>query len=391
MTGDITVRRATLDDDAALQRIDRETWAPDNAVARAPGPDDVFFARSGPDGVLLACDDAEVIGYVKLRPATGVPSNAHVMAIHGLAVRPAARGRRVARRLLNSAEDAARSAGATRLSLRVLGSNAGARALYAKQGYRIIGMYPGEFLLPRGDGGAVVPTDDVLMVKDLHDGAPGAALPILEASYDAVRSFVSTVDDARSWVASGCEGWAVRDLIWHCGMDTQRALVALHTVVAEPCDRDAVTYWSDWPGRAGAVNARRFVRVVASMYADTAQLTEEYLESCAAVLDAARRTGEAVHVATRGHVLTAGDLMRTLAVEATLHQLDLVRDLPDAPGPSVDGLAELRLTLDGLLAHPVSTEMGDVRYALIAIGRDEPTALEETMLGEHVSRLPLLA
>ena len=53
------------------------------------------------------------------------------------------------------------------------------------------------------------------------------------------------------------------------------------------------------------------------------------------------------------------DLMRTLAVEATIHDLDLDSALPDAAGPARQGPAETRRALDGPLVHRVSIETWD--------------------------------
>ncbi|WP_329273219.1 maleylpyruvate isomerase N-terminal domain-containing protein [Streptomyces pseudovenezuelae] len=48
-----------------------------------------------------------------------------------------------------------------------------------------------------------------------------------------------------SWRPTGCAGWAVRDLVFHCAGDAQRALAALRTPAAGPPDRGAVTYWRE--------------------------------------------------------------------------------------------------------------------------------------------------
>lgn len=53
-------------------------------------------------------------------------------------------------------------------------------------------------------------------------------------------------------------------------------------------------------------------------------------------------------IETQGHVLAIGDLMRTLAVEATIHHLDMIVSLPGAPEPSREELAQVRWCLDGL-------------------------------------------
>jgi hypothetical protein len=64
-------------------------------------------------------------------------------------------------------------------------------------------------------------------------------------------------------------------------------------------------------------------------------------------------------------------LLRTLAVEAAVHHLDLEPVLPDTPGPSV--LAEVRRVLDGLLGECSPSAMG--RRSLHP-GRHRPIAHE---------------
>jgi hypothetical protein len=96
-------------------------------------------------------------------------------------------------------------------------------------------------------------------------------------------------------------------------------------------------------------------------------------------------------VRTQGHVLAVGDLLSTLAVEATVHQLDLTVDLPGADGPAPSGLAEVRRVLDGLLGGPVAAAWPDDRYALVATGRADPTPDEARELGSLVARLPVFS
>ncbi|MET8076822.1 maleylpyruvate isomerase N-terminal domain-containing protein [Streptomyces sp. NPDC005303] len=64
---------------------------------------------------------------------------------------------------------------------------------------------------------------------------------VLRAAYEAFAAVVRPLGDEESWRPTGCVGWAVRDLVFHCAGDAQRALVALHTPAAEPADRDTVT------------------------------------------------------------------------------------------------------------------------------------------------------
>jgi uncharacterized protein (TIGR03083 family) len=215
---------------------------------------------------------------------------------------------------------------------------------------------------------------------------------VLRAAYEAFAAVVRPLGDEESWRPTGCTGWAVRDLVFHCAGDAQRALVALHTPAAGPPDRDAVTYWRDWaPDPAGAANGRRWNRVCAGMFLDFRQLRDLYLETTAATVRAAADTPAELRVSTQGHVLTAADLVSTLAVEATVHHLDLVTDLPDAPGPAPEGLAAVRATLDGLLGRPLPLDWSDEHYARAATGRAPLTDADRLALGADGDRFPLFS
>ncbi|MFD3536967.1 GNAT family N-acetyltransferase [Streptomyces sp. NPDC058664] len=156
-------RGAEAGDEDALAALDRAAWSPLHAVLPAPVPpyEPFFDARHRPEDHLVAVRGGAVVGYVRVVPPTPLAANAHVRQIQGLVVAGPARGRGVARALLRAAADKARADGALRITLRVLGHNAPARALYASEGFAVEGVLPGEFLL---DGAYV---DDVLMGRSL--------------------------------------------------------------------------------------------------------------------------------------------------------------------------------------------------------------------------------
>ncbi|MFD7291059.1 GNAT family N-acetyltransferase [Streptomyces sp. NPDC059863] len=163
---DAQIRPALLSDDGPLGELDRATWSSLHAVSPRPEPPygPFFDALHRPEDFLVAeVDDERIAGYVRVVRSTPLASNAHVRQIQGLAVHEWARGRGVARALLRAAALHARNQGARRLTLRVLGHNAPARALYEAEGYVVEGVLPGEFFL---DGGYV---DDVLMGISLTD------------------------------------------------------------------------------------------------------------------------------------------------------------------------------------------------------------------------------
>ncbi|MFJ4712164.1 GNAT family N-acetyltransferase [Streptomyces sp. NPDC088785] len=157
------IRFAAQDDEDALGRLDRATWSPLHAVLPAPRPPypPFFSDRFGPRDHIVAELDGALVGYVRVGYPTGLVANAHVRQIQGLAVADAARGRGVGRMLVRAAVGLARRQGARRITLRVLGHNAPARALYASEGFVVEGVLPEEFLL---EGGYV---DDVFMGRAL--------------------------------------------------------------------------------------------------------------------------------------------------------------------------------------------------------------------------------
>ncbi|MFI5755400.1 GNAT family N-acetyltransferase [Streptomyces sp. NPDC051569] len=162
------IRPAVHSDAAVLAELDHRTWSPLHAVTPKPQPpyDPFFDARHRPEEYLVAEADGPggedlVVGYIRVARPTSLASNAHVRQIQGLVVHPEARGRGIARALLRAAALHACNQGARRLTLRVLGHNAPARALYEAEGYVVEGVLPGEFHL---DGRYV---DDVFMAISL--------------------------------------------------------------------------------------------------------------------------------------------------------------------------------------------------------------------------------
>lgn len=207
---------------------------------------------------------------------------------------------------------------------------------------------------------------------------------VLDASYGALLGVVAALDDDIGWRATRCAGWTVRDLVHHLLTDAQRGLVALHTPASGAADVDAVSYWAAWqPDTPGADAGRRGTRIMASAWSSVEPIAGLYAETATAVLVAGATRSGGELVATQGHVLTVDDLFRTLAVEATVHQLDL-----RLGKPSEAGLTETRRVLDGLLGWPAPIADAN-RYALISTGRERLTDEEADMFGAAAERLPL--
>ncbi len=159
----IEIRVARAADEAQLARLDRVSWTPQSgfpSVTRQAGG--LFFtAGSPPQAHLVGTIDGAVVGYIRLGAPSPLPEEAHVLAVHGLAVAPEARRRGVATALLAAAEQKARDRGARKLSLRVLSTNPTAIRLYTQLGFQQEARLVGEFFI---DGHYV---DDLILAKHL--------------------------------------------------------------------------------------------------------------------------------------------------------------------------------------------------------------------------------
>ena len=157
----LEIRPADAADEEALAAIDRAAWTPLSSPGRARRRRAVLHEWTRPRDVLVAVEDGEIAGYVRLVRASRFASSDHVVTVNGIAVDPARQGRGIGRALMDAAIAEARRRRARRLTLRVFSPNEPARRLYESAGFVVEGVLRGEFFL---DGEYV---DDVLMALDL--------------------------------------------------------------------------------------------------------------------------------------------------------------------------------------------------------------------------------
>lgn len=197
---------------------------------------------------------------------------------------------------------------------------------------------------------------------------------LLEETYAALAQVVTDLRDEDAWTPTGCTGWAVHDLVWHLHADAARGLVAAHSPAGREPDCDAVAYWRAWGSDPEADERnRRLTRVEAGLH-EPAELRGRYLGTAAATVRAVAALADDEVLTTQGHAIRAADLASTLAVEATLHHLDLVAHL-DARPPVPEGVAEVRRVVEALLPGSLPG-WDDGRVALVGTGRAEPTPAE---------------
>ena len=215
-----------------------------------------------------------------------------------------------------------------------------------------------------------------------------SSLDLVVAAYEPLIALADTVDEERGWTPTRLPGWTVRDLLFHLAGDCQRALVALGTPAAGEPDTDAVTYWAEWkPGTEGAQAGLRGVRTIASQWSSVRGPADLHAETARAVLTLAARADPSAVVGTQGRRLTVDALLRTLAVEAAIHHLDLGDVMPGPPAATA--LAEVRNVCDGLLGEAALPTVDDSRYALVGTGREPLSDDERRELGPLADRFPL--
>ncbi|MFF7969037.1 maleylpyruvate isomerase N-terminal domain-containing protein [Streptomyces sp. NPDC007903] len=218
------------------------------------------------------------------------------------------------------------------------------------------------------------------------DGTDGFSL-----SWSALQAAVAGLAADDFGRPSGCAGWLVRDLVCHLVIDAQDVLITLATPADTGPTCDAATYWTVThtpPTGEDPLDALT-VRLAAA-YEDPALLQFHLDDVGAAAGRAARLADPAARVGTQGEVLTAGDYLSAYVLEWTLHHLDLIAHVPDAPAPPPGTLAAARALLERIAGPPFPRALSDTDALLLGTGRRSPASGERTLLGPLADRLPFV-
>jgi uncharacterized protein (TIGR03083 family) len=225
------------------------------------------------------------------------------------------------------------------------------------------------------------------------------ALPLglaatLGRTYGRLTETVQGLSDADFQRETRCPGMPVGPLLVHVLYDAQRALIAFASPATVEPDRDFVTYWQDFPPQPDGETDTSFVRGVAASYRKPGLLVQHWREVSEAAVRAASLglVMKGHRIETQGHVLCAADFVATLVLEATVHHLDLIVGLSNAPEPDPEGLQVTARTLDGLFGPEAWDVIGwdTTTYILKATGRLPLDEDDLDMLGSQATRLPLL-
>ena len=210
-------------------------------------------------------------------------------------------------------------------------------------------------------------------------------------SWAALRAAVAGRPDADFARPSGCVGWLVRDLVCHLIIDAQDVLITLATPATAEPTRTAVTYWevaSTPPTGDDPLDALT-VRLAAA-YQQPALLKFHLDDVGAAAGRAAELADPRQRVSTRDEVLTVGDYLTAYVLEWTLHHLDLIAHLDEAPPPPAEGPARSRDLLEQIAGAPFPAIFSDRDALLVGTGRRPATDAERAELGELAARIPFV-
>ncbi|MFE1077544.1 maleylpyruvate isomerase N-terminal domain-containing protein [Nocardiopsis alba] len=210
-------------------------------------------------------------------------------------------------------------------------------------------------------------------------------------SWAALRAAVADLPDEDFARPSGCTGWLVRDLVFHLVIDAQDVLITLATPTEAPPTRDAATYWdvSDSPLTGGGPFDALTVRL-ATAYEEPRLLRYHLDDLGSAAGRAAGLADPDLRVETQGEVLTVRDYLDAYVLEWTLHHLDLVAHLPNAPRPAAAPLAHARWSLERIAGEPFPETLTDEAALRVGTGRRAPTEAESVVLEAMATRLPLV-
>ena len=216
---------------------------------------------------------------------------------------------------------------------------------------------------------------------------------VLAEAYEGATTVIAGLGEDDRRRPTGCAGWSIDALVAHMLLDAQRSLIALASEVHREPYTDAVSYWRAWnPSVEPAARDSHagFVTRLGHAYSSMQVLTTQWAHTAQAAVRAAASADQGMPLVTQDHVLTVADLCRTLVVEAVVHHLDLVTDLPEAPEPAAAPLAVTRETLDGLWGRAAPEGWDATTYVRRATGREPLSDADHDLLGASAARLPLL-
>lgn len=197
------------------------------------------------------------------------------------------------------------------------------------------------------------------------------ARPAFLAALDAYEEAVGSLDDLTLLGTSHIHGWSRLDCLVHVRLGLQEMLAGLAARTDDTPDVDAASYWTAFEDGADVdpVPGILLTRRVAAAYTRPGHAVQHLHEVAHGLRHAVPAVADEP-IAFQGHVLTAGDMLATWAVELAVHHHDL--SLPsEAPAPAPAAVHIGRLTAEALddTSGARAHAGGDLAVMLAGFGR----------------------
>ena len=191
------------------------------------------------------------------------------------------------------------------------------------------------------------------------------------AALDAFEEGASSLDDLTLLGVSHVHGWSRLDCLVHVRLGLQEMLAGLAARTDDTPDVDAASYWTAVEDGAALdpVPGILLTRRVAAAYNRPGHAVRHLHE----VVQGLRNTVPTLPdgpIAFQGHVLTAGDMLATWAVELAVHHHDLA--LPagaPAPAPAAVHIGRLTAEALGSTSGARASAEDDLAVMLASFGR----------------------
>lgn len=219
----------------------------------------------------------------------------------------------------------------------------------------------------------------------MSDAEPRHLFQVCLAS---LRDCVSHVSDHELLQPTACTGWRVADLITHLRLGADEVLRGLTATTDQPADRDATSYWSDWPpGPPPGFADVRWLWAQTASYSRADDLRTHFESSARAAQWAGGRAA-AGRVAFQSHVMTTDEFVSVWVVEFTVHHLDLLRHLNVQIRPDDEVIQHVVHALEVMTATRRPRNWDNLTFLAKATGREPLETNERALLGDTHRRFP---
>jgi hypothetical protein len=211
---------------------------------------------------------------------------------------------------------------------------------------------------------------------------------LLEREIADLRTVTAELSDVELTKPTACAGWRVADVITHLRFGMEELLQGLVSATENPVDRDAITYWSDWPPKESVgFSEVRWLWAQSASYANASGLKAHFDDSAGAAQLASAHAPNG-RISFQSHVMLIDDFLSMWVIEFGVHHFDLIFELDNRLSPSKDVVRFLVSTLQTLTGTTEIQGWDDLSFIRKATGREPLNSDDLQKLGKNKDRFP---